>query len=109
MTKFSGTVGWVISQETAEGSGVWENVPTERTYYGDVLREARQWSKSEQLNDDLSLSNRISIVADDFAFDNFSTMRYVKFGGGLWKVTNIEIQRPRLILTLGGVYNGQSA
>lgn len=103
MAKFHGIVGWVISQETA--AGVWTPAVTEREYYGDVLREARQWSKGEQVNDDLSLSNRVSIIADDFAFENFSTIRYAKLGGGLWTVTNIEIQRPRLILTLGGVYH----
>ena len=107
MAKFHGIVAYVHSEETT--LGVWTDVVSEREYYGDVLREAKQWTKGDKVNDDLILSNRISIIADDFAYQNFSAMRYVKYGGVSWRITNVEIQRPRLILTLGGVYNGKSA
>lgn len=107
MAKFSGFVGYSRSTETAPG--VWKPVITERQYYGDVLRDTKQWSKGEQLNDNLTLNNRISILADDFAISNLSFIKYVKWDGGFWKVSNIEIQRPRLILMLGGVYNGPKA
>lgn len=107
MAKFHGIVAYVTSEETT--TGVWTEVVSERDYYGDVLREAKQWTRSENLNDNLILNNRISIIADDFAYQNLSVMRYVKYGGVSWKITNIEVQRPRLILTLGGVYNGPKA
>jgi hypothetical protein len=104
MTKFSGVVGYSTGVETI--NGISKNTIVERTYFGDVLRDTKQWVEGKQLNDNLTVSNRISILADDFAYTNFSAMRYVKWSGVLWKVNNIENQRPRLILSLGGVYNG---
>lgn len=107
MARFHGKVGYSSSQETAPG--VWTDTITEREYYGDVIRESKQFVNSGQVNDNVTINNRISIVGDDFAFSNFSGMRYVVWGGVFWKVASIEIQRPRLILSLGGVYNGNKA
>lgn len=107
MAKFHGIIGYSNQVETAPG--VWVDQPTEREYYGDVIRESRQWTGASQVNDDLTISNRISIVADDFANSNFSAMRYVVWVGVYWKISTIETQRPRLILSLGGVYNGPKA
>jgi len=108
MAKFHGNIGFASSTETAPG--VWTDVVTEREYYGDVLRQTKQWTEmANQVNDSLTPNNRISVVGDDFAYLNFSTMRYVIWGGAFWKISNIEIQRPRLILSLGGVYNGPKA
>lgn len=107
MAKFHGKIGYAQSAETAPG--VWTDQISEREYYGDVIRESKQWSGRDQVNDDLTINNRVSIVADDFANTNFSTMKYVIWGGVYWKISSIEIQRPRLILSLGGVYNGVKA
>lgn len=107
MAKFHGKIGYTTSVETAPG--VWTDQVSEREYYGDVIRESKQWTTSGQVNDNLVVNNRISIVADDFANTNFSAMRYVVWIGVYWKVSSIELQRPRLILTLGGVYNGPKA
>lgn len=107
MAKFNGKIGYVTSTETA--AGVWSDQVSEREYYGDVIRESKQWAGTSQVNDNLVVNNRISIVADDFANENFSAMRYVKWAGVYWKVSTVEIQRPRLILSLGGVYNGNKA
>lgn len=104
MAKFFGEIGYVESTETKPG--VWTEGVTERNYFGDVIRNTRRWQTGENLNDDLLLNNTIGIVADPFANENIHTMRYVKWMGVAWKITNVEIQRPRLILTLGGVYNG---
>ena len=106
MAKFSGEVGYTETTETAPG--VWSEGVTERKYVGDVLRNTRRWQQGENLNDDLVVNNIISIVADPFANENIHTMRYVKWMGVYWKITNVEINRPRLILTLGGVYNGDT-
>lgn len=103
MAKFHGKIGFLDTQETAPG--VYSEVITEKEYYGDVLRNSRRYENGEYLNDNLALNNQISVVGDVFAWTNFQTMRYVEWMGSLWKVTNIEIQRPRLILTIGGVYN----
>lgn len=105
MARFYGKVGYGEIQETRPG--VWEEVATEKDYYGDVLQFIRRSETGEHLNDDLNVNNKISIVADPFACQNFHAMRYVEFMGAKWKVTNVEVQYPRLILTIGGVYNEQ--
>ena len=104
MNKFFGLIGYITQEEISPG--VWDDVVTEREYRGDVTQNIRRWQTSERKNDNLVISNIISIVADDFAYENSSTIRYVSWMGTRWKVNSIEIQRPRLILNLGEVYNG---
>lgn len=107
MARFHGKIGYATPAETAPG--VYTNTISEREYFGDVLRETRSWRESNQVNQNLTVGNRISITADDFASTNFSSMRYVVWDGVYWAVTSVEVQRPRLILSLGGVYNGIKA
>jgi len=104
MAKFSGVIGFITTSETAPG--VYTPVVEEKDYIGDFLRNARNWQEGQSINSDLALNTRISIVADPYLTSNVSYIRYVKFDGAAWKVTNVEFQRPRLILTMGGVYNG---
>lgn len=104
MPKFYGNVGFIVSQETARG--VFSPVPVVRNYFGDVTRMVSQYENGEGVNDDLRLNNRISIVGDPFAYEHFSAIRYVELGGARWKVTSVEVSYPRLILTVGGEYNG---
>lgn len=106
MAKFRGKVGYAVTAETAPG--VFTEQITERTYSGDVLRNVSKTQSGENLNDNLTVDNKLSIVADPFAYANFYAMRYVRWMGALWKVSSVEVQRPRLILTIGGVYNGES-
>lgn len=107
MTRFSGEVGFAVTVEQAEG--VWDDVVTERTYFGDVQRNTLRREDGEAINSEISLSHVISIVADDFATENVVNIRYVKWAGTLWKVVSAEIQSPRLLLRLGGVYVGNTA
>jgi hypothetical protein len=107
MAKFHGPIGYVTSVEVSPG--VWQDSASEREYSGDIIRQSKQWVGREKVNDDLVINNRISVIADDFAYSNFSGMKYVVWAGVYWKVSNIEIERPRLILSLGGVYNGTKA
>lgn len=104
MSKFYGPIGYITQKEISPG--VWDEVVVEKSYRGDILQDTRRWQVSEHKNDNLTISNHLSIIADPFAYENSSTIRYVLWLGVRWKVTNIEIQRPRLILTLGEVYNG---
>jgi hypothetical protein len=104
MAKFFGSVGYVETKETAPG--VWTEEITERKYRGDVTRNTKKWSGGENQNDDLDVSVTISVVADAYANEHFFAIRYVTWMGAKWKVTTVEPSRPRLILTLGGVYNG---
>src|SRR5215471_3254741 len=106
MVKFYGVIGYGETVETPAGSGVWKDVITERSYYGDVLRNSRHLQQGEDLNKDLSVQNSISIVADAYATLNFMAIRYVAWAGTLWTVSDIEVQAPRLVLRLGSVYNG---
>ena len=103
MAKFYGAIGYAKMVETAPG--VFEEEITERTYYGELIRNVRKLQSSENLNDDINVANTISIVADPFANMNFHSMRYVEFMGAKWKISSVEVQYPRLILTVGGVYN----
>ena len=106
MAKFYGVVGYAETKET-ESPGAWEEQVTERTYYGDVLRNTRRRDNANgQLNDNLNVNNLISILADAYAYDHFFAIRYIEWMGARWKVTDVEVQRPRLLLTIGGVYNG---
>lgn len=104
MTRFSGKVGYGATVETAPG--VHEDQITEFTYFGDVVRNSLQFRDGESVNNDLSVSNSISIVADAYANSNFFNIRYVVWAGAYWRVSNVEVRSPRLILELGGVYNG---
>jgi len=104
MTRFFGVVGYGESTETAPG--VWNDVITEREYYGDITYTLRRLQDAEQLNDNIVTSNAISILADPYANENFVAIRYVAWAGTLWTVNTVEVQSPRLILRLGGVYNG---
>lgn len=104
MAKWFGKIGFAETVETKPG--VWEEQITEREYYGDVIRNSRRLqTSSEKINDDLNISNQISIVADPYANEHFYSMRYAEFSGAKWKVTDVEVQYPRLTLTLGGVWN----
>ena len=105
MAKFYGKVGFLRNEETAPD--VYGEILTERLYKGDVIRNQKRYQSSEGLNDDVVLSNNISIVADCYANENVFAIKYVMYKGVPWKVTNVEIQRPRIILTLGGKYNVQ--
>lgn len=104
MAKFYGAIGYA---ETVEKKpGVWVEQIVERQYYGELGRVTRQLQSSGQLNDNINIGHTISIVSDPYAVNHFHTMRYVEFSGAKWKITNVEVQHPRLILTVGGLYNG---
>lgn len=104
--RFFGEIGYGETAENPPDSGVWVDVITEKSYFGDVLRATRKSREGDQVNNDLSVDNSISIIADAFANENFLNIRYVVWQGKRWTVSSVEVERPRLILTLGGVYNG---
>lgn len=101
--RFFGKVGYGSKAESAPG--VFKDTFTEINYYGDIVRNTRRLLDGQKVNDDLTVGNSISIVADAYAVENFFAMRYVEWMGILWTVSTVEVQGPRLLLTLGGVYN----
>lgn len=106
MAKFYGTIGYVQDKEIRPG--VHKEEVMERKYSGDLIDNVRQLQSSDKVNDDINVSNKISIIADPYAYQNFHSMRYVEFMGAKWKIHKVEVQYPRLILMVGGVYNGKS-
>jgi hypothetical protein len=104
MARFFGRIGYGESVE--KSPGVWVDEIVEYSYYGDVIRNARNLQQGENLNPDLSVQNSISIVADAYANEHFFAIRYVEWSGALWTVSSVEVQSPRLLLRLGEVYNG---
>lgn len=105
MAKWYGAIGYAENVETEPG--IWEDKITEKHYYGDTIRNTRLLQNSGNVNDNINIANQISIIADPYANQNFHLMHYVEFMGSMWKITNVEVQYPRLILTMGGVYNVQ--
>ena len=105
MAKWFGKIGYAITSETRPG--IWEEVIVERNYYGDMIRNSRRLQTASQVNDDININNELSIISDPYAMNSFHAMRYAEFMGTKWKITNVEVQYPRLILSLGGLYNGE--
>lgn len=108
MAKWYGRVGYVETKEIEPG--VWEPTVTEKPYFGDLLKNVSKWvTNTNSVNDNLNVANQISIVADPYAYQHFSSVRYVEFMGVMWDVTSVEPQYPRLILSIGGAYDGPQA
>lgn len=108
MARFFGKVGYGETVEVRPG--VWDDVITERSYFGDVVRNARQVRENqESVNNDISVQNSISIVADAYANEHFFAIKYVEWAGKLWTVSEVTVEAPRLLLRLGEVYNGPKA
>jgi len=107
VARFYGAVGYVGVEET--GLDVHTEIPVERFYKGDLIKNTRRLENGQGINDDVNIGNQISILADPYAYNHIFAIRYVKWMGAAWKVTSIDVQQPRLILTLGGLYNGETA
>ena len=107
MAKWFGIIGYAETVETSPG--VWKEQITKREYFGDLIRNARRLYSADKVNDDINIVNELSIVSDPYAIENFHAMRYAEFMGTRWKISNVEVQYPRLLLTLGGVYNGEQS
>lgn len=104
MPKIYTTIGYAPRyKETAPG--VWEENVVEKNYYGEIIRNTRRLENQGQVNDSVNINNRISIVADPYARENYHTMRWIMFMGSKWKIVEVEVEYPRLILTLGGLFN----
>lgn len=104
MAKWYGVIGYADTVEVEPG--IWDEQVTERPYYGELIRNTRRLQTTDKVNDDLTISNQISIVSDPYAINNFHAMKYAVLWGTKWKITSVEVQYPRLVLEVGGIYNG---
>lgn len=108
MAKFYGKIGYVLTEETKPG--VWAPVVKEYNYSGDTVRTASRYNQSNvSTNDNMTVDVQISIISDPFANENFQKMRYIEYMNCLWEIIKVEVQYPRLVITVGGVYNGKQA
>jgi hypothetical protein len=107
MSKWFGKIGFTLPTQEVE-PGVWDSHVEEREYYGDMTSNRWKRQSSGEINDNLSLANVLSILADPFALENHSYIAYVEILGSKWKVSDVELQYPRMILSIGGVWNGNS-
>lgn len=104
MAKYYGVIGYAIQKETAPG--VWEDTIIEKNYRGDVILNQQRWQPTERVNDNFNIDNSISIIADPFAYVNCGLIKYIVWQGQKWKIHSLSINRPRIILQIGGLYNG---
>ncbi len=103
MAKWFGSIGYSVTAETRPG--IWEDTIEEKNYYGDTMRASHKYAYDDQVNSKITVSNKISILADPFASEHIPLMRYITYMGNKWSITDVEIQYPRLIISFGGVYN----
>ena len=106
MSKWFGKIGYAVTNETEPG--LWDGAILERDYYGDITNDRKKRQASDGINDNISLANVVSILADPFAIENCSHMAYAEIMGTKWKISEVDVQYPRLILTIGGVWNGNT-
>lgn len=106
MNKYYGKVGFAVTEEVRPG--VWKPTITERFYNGDILRNYSRRSEGQGANDNIVLNNQVSILADPYVLDNYSNMIFIEIQGTKWKVSTVEIKYPRLLVSLGGVYNDET-
>ena len=107
MAKYYGVIGFVTTVETAPG--VWTEKIVEKHFAGDLLSYSRRWQNGSYKNDNLAINNKISIVFDAYAYQHIGEMRYVELMGSYWKIDSIDVEHPRMILSIGEVYNGKQA
>lgn len=104
--KYYGRIGYAETVETVPG--VFRKQITEVPAYGDVKRNSRGLSEGDKVNSDITVSNSISIVADEYANNHFFAIQYLEWQGALWTVSDVLVEPPRLVLRLGGLYNGDT-
>lgn len=105
MAKFYGAIGYALQEESKPG--VWRDTVVEKNYRGDVILDQRRFQSTDQVNDDINIDNSISIIADAYAYENIGFMKYVVWNKVPWKIQSFVINRPRIVLQIGGVYNGE--
>lgn len=108
MAKWSGIIGFRTEVEKEDQPGVWTEIITERKYYGDAIKIYRSLDNSAEINDSININNQISIISDPYARLNYYKMIYITYMGIRWKIRNVEVEYPRMLLTVGGLYNDEN-
>lgn len=108
MAKYAGLVGYVTQEEKVPG--VWSTVADPKPMRGDIIRASASSQNdgrlsSDKINKDVTLNHRVSLVGDAYAFGNYYNIKWIEIDGAKWEVSSVELQRPRLIVTVGGLWN----
>lgn len=109
MAKCYVEIGFIKTEEKLDGTahtGIWEENIVPKMYYAEIYKNYRNTTSDNKVNSDVLLNNTFSILADPYANDNYFAMRYIKFNNVKWEITNVEVEYPRLIINVGGIYNG---
>lgn len=106
MAKWKGQIGFAVLIET--DLDVWTEQIVERSYYGDILHNSRSnYVGDNEVNQGFNISNKISFIADPYARENMYRMKYATFMGTKWKISSVDVEYPRLTMSLGGLWNGE--
>jgi hypothetical protein len=103
MAKWSGLIGYALAEETQPG--VWTEVITEKKYFGDIIKDNRKVINQGEINSSVNISNNISVVSNKFMLENMAFMKYITFMGSKWNISLVDVKPPRLIISIGGLYN----
>ena len=110
MARYYGRIGF-LKRETESDERPSRYIPQmeERWYTGELWKNSVRQQSAEKPVDDFGINNDISIIADAYALNNFSSIKYVEFMGTFWEVQSVTVEHPRLRISFGGVYNGPTA
>ena len=102
MSRFSGKLGFVTTNETEEG--VWLENVVELPVKGTIRSLYVRNDNSASVINNLRLTNEISILMDTKIKTYIETLKYVVWKGSKWEVKSIGVNYPRLTINLGGPY-----
>ena len=104
--KWYGYIGFAESVQDPNDPTVYKNDIIEIPFYGDLKKLYKSDKEvANQINDNISINNIISVVANPFAMANFHKIKYITFAGTKWKITSVEVNYPRLEIYLGSAWN----
>lgn len=107
--KWSGKIGFYVDEEVIKdgiGTGIWKPQIVERSYTGNIVRDYRsQENTNDKVNEDVTISNNISVILDRYLDSHICDIKYITFKGVKWKVKGFTINHPRIDISIGGIYN----
>ena len=90
-----------------DGHGVWKQVNTEKVYKAEIT--SHKWylnREKDTPNVSYKTGESFSVLMDSFLQENLGYITYVVLNGVKWDISSIDVQRPRVHITPGGMYHG---
>ena len=104
MSKFWGPIG-INRGPVQTAPGILEVVIEELEVSGEMRQLQLRWPQA-RMQEGLSANHVLSIVTPEDSDIDFTEVVYIVWQSRKWSVTSIQYKRPRVELTLGGLYNG---